>query len=177
MKDHLRLGILEGDDIGHEIVPASVAVAKAAAARTGLAIEWVDVPIGRRALEVARAAAGAHRRHDDEDAGGDAEEEPEEPRRPGLLEDDVQEPARQALEGARAVGVRIRRAADQAGRAVRVALEERPGEGHRRRDARLPRRAVQARLTRTTHARPGQPGRSSRVWLERRYTLVSLDWW
>ena len=49
--DHLKLGILEGDDIGHEVVPASVTVAKAAAERAGLAIEWTDVPIGRRALD------------------------------------------------------------------------------------------------------------------------------
>ena len=47
----LVLGVLEGDDIGHEIVPASVEIAAAAAARTGLDIEWVDLPIGRRALE------------------------------------------------------------------------------------------------------------------------------
>jgi len=50
-KSHLKLGILEGDDIGHEIVPASVRIAKAAAAATGLEIDWVDVPIGRRALD------------------------------------------------------------------------------------------------------------------------------
>jgi 3-isopropylmalate dehydrogenase len=48
----LRLGILEGDDIGHEIVPASVEIAQAAAAAEGLAIDWVDVPIGRRALDI-----------------------------------------------------------------------------------------------------------------------------
>jgi len=47
----LRLGVLEGDDIGHEIVPAAVRVAETAAARTGLAIEWTQVPIGRRALD------------------------------------------------------------------------------------------------------------------------------
>lgn len=51
MTDRLRLGVLEGDDIGHEIVPASVKVAQAAAERAGLAVEWVDVPIGRRALD------------------------------------------------------------------------------------------------------------------------------
>src|SRR3546814_18400677 len=45
-----RLGVLEGDDIGHEIVPAAVRVAEAAAAQTGLAIAWTSVPIGRRAL-------------------------------------------------------------------------------------------------------------------------------
>lgn len=47
----LKLGILEGDDIGHEVVPASVTVAKAAAAKAGLSIDWTDVPIGRRALD------------------------------------------------------------------------------------------------------------------------------
>src|SRR3546814_779731 len=47
----LRLGVLEGDDIGHEIVPAAVRVAKAAAAQSGLTIEWTPVPIGRRALD------------------------------------------------------------------------------------------------------------------------------
>jgi 3-isopropylmalate dehydrogenase len=47
----LRIGILEGDEIGHEIVPASVEIARAAAAAEGLAIDWVDVPIGRRALD------------------------------------------------------------------------------------------------------------------------------
>jgi 3-isopropylmalate dehydrogenase len=33
-KDHLKIGILEGDDIGHEVVPASVRIAKAAAEAT-----------------------------------------------------------------------------------------------------------------------------------------------
>ena len=50
-KTSLRIGILEGDDIGHEVVPASVKIAKAAASAAGMAIEWVDVPIGRRALD------------------------------------------------------------------------------------------------------------------------------
>ncbi|MFC3205741.1 isocitrate/isopropylmalate dehydrogenase family protein [Aquamicrobium soli] len=48
---HLTIGILNGDDIGHEIVPASVRIAKAAAARTGLAIDWRPMPIGHRALD------------------------------------------------------------------------------------------------------------------------------
>jgi 3-isopropylmalate dehydrogenase len=48
---HLTLGILEGDDIGHEVVPAAVEVAKAAAARHGLEIDWRPMPIGRRALD------------------------------------------------------------------------------------------------------------------------------
>jgi 3-isopropylmalate dehydrogenase len=47
----LQIGVLEGDDIGHEIVPASVDVAKAAAKKFGVSIEWRDLPIGRRALE------------------------------------------------------------------------------------------------------------------------------
>src|SRR3954462_1437109 len=46
----LRIGILEGDDIGHEIVPAAVAIAKAAAAKHGLAIDWRPLPIGAAAL-------------------------------------------------------------------------------------------------------------------------------
>jgi 3-isopropylmalate dehydrogenase len=48
---HLTLGILEGDDIGHEVVPAAVAVAKAASAKHGLEIDWRPMPIGRRALD------------------------------------------------------------------------------------------------------------------------------
>ncbi|ATI43536.1 3-isopropylmalate dehydrogenase (plasmid) [Pacificitalea manganoxidans] len=47
----LRLGALNGDDIGHEIVPASVQVAQAAADRAGLQIDWTQVPIGAAALE------------------------------------------------------------------------------------------------------------------------------
>lgn len=48
---HLTIGILEGDDIGHEIVPASVEMVRAAAARFGLEIDWRPTPIGRRALD------------------------------------------------------------------------------------------------------------------------------
>ena len=48
---HLTLGILEGDDIGHEIVPASVRIASAAADRAGLRIHWRPLPIGRKALD------------------------------------------------------------------------------------------------------------------------------
>jgi 3-isopropylmalate dehydrogenase len=47
----LTIGILEGDDIGHEVVPAAVAVARAAAERYGVAIDWRPLPIGRRALD------------------------------------------------------------------------------------------------------------------------------
>ncbi len=45
----LKLGILEGDDIGLEVVPECVKVMKAAAAKTGLAIDWLPVPIARKA--------------------------------------------------------------------------------------------------------------------------------
>ena len=52
MKDaSLVLGVLNGDDIGHEIVPAAVTVAAAAAARHGLRIDWRPLPVGRRALD------------------------------------------------------------------------------------------------------------------------------
>lgn len=47
----LVIGILNGDDIGLEIVPASVEVAKAAAKRHGLSIDWRPTPIGRTALD------------------------------------------------------------------------------------------------------------------------------
>jgi 3-isopropylmalate dehydrogenase len=48
---HLVLGALNGDDIGHEIVPASVQVASAAAEKHGLRIDWKPMPIGRKALD------------------------------------------------------------------------------------------------------------------------------
>jgi 3-isopropylmalate dehydrogenase len=47
----LQIGILEGDDIGLEVVPECVKVMKAAAGKTGLEIEWHAMPIGRRAHE------------------------------------------------------------------------------------------------------------------------------
>jgi 3-isopropylmalate dehydrogenase len=47
----LTIGILEGDDIGHEVVPAAVEVARAAARKHGLEIDWRPMPIGRRALD------------------------------------------------------------------------------------------------------------------------------
>ena len=48
---HLVLGVLNGDDIGHEVVPAAVEVVTAAAARFGLRIDWRPMPIGRSALD------------------------------------------------------------------------------------------------------------------------------
>jgi 3-isopropylmalate dehydrogenase len=47
----LKIGILLGDDIGLEVVPEAVKVMKAAAARTGLQVEWQDLPIGRKGHE------------------------------------------------------------------------------------------------------------------------------
>src|SRR5688572_30213847 len=51
MSRKLKIGILEGDDIGLEVVPECVKVMKAAARKTELGIEWHDVPIGRPALD------------------------------------------------------------------------------------------------------------------------------
>jgi 3-isopropylmalate dehydrogenase len=48
----LKLGILEGDDIGLEVVPECVKVMKEAASRTGLEIDWLPVPIARKAHEL-----------------------------------------------------------------------------------------------------------------------------
>ena len=51
MTTALHIGILDGDDIGLEIVPASVEIARAAAEMHGVAIDWQPLPIGRRALD------------------------------------------------------------------------------------------------------------------------------
>src|SRR5215218_5070778 len=45
-----RLGVLEGDGIGPEIVPAATRVVDAALARTGGAVDWVPLPIGWTAI-------------------------------------------------------------------------------------------------------------------------------
>jgi len=47
----LKVGILEGDDIGLEVVPECVKVMRAAARKTGLEIDWHPVPIGKKALD------------------------------------------------------------------------------------------------------------------------------
>jgi 3-isopropylmalate dehydrogenase len=47
----LKISILEGDDIGLEVVPEAVKVMKAAAAKVGLEIEWQPLPIGRKGHE------------------------------------------------------------------------------------------------------------------------------
>jgi 3-isopropylmalate dehydrogenase len=48
----LKIGILLGDDIGLEVVPEAVKVMKAAAAKTGLEVEWQELPIGKRGHEL-----------------------------------------------------------------------------------------------------------------------------
>jgi 3-isopropylmalate dehydrogenase len=45
-----RLGVLEGDGIGPEIVPAATRVVDAALARTASAVQWVPLPIGWSAI-------------------------------------------------------------------------------------------------------------------------------
>ncbi|OIQ92466.1 homoisocitrate dehydrogenase [mine drainage metagenome] len=47
----MKIGILNGDDIGHEIVPEAVKVMRAAAHVTGVAIDWEPIPIGRAAYD------------------------------------------------------------------------------------------------------------------------------
>ena len=48
----LKIGVLLGDDIGLEVVPEAVKVMKAAAAKTGLRVEWQELPIGKRGHEL-----------------------------------------------------------------------------------------------------------------------------
>ena len=52
MNRPLKIGILEGDDIGLEVVPETIKVMRAAAAqKCGLEIEWHPMPIGRKAYD------------------------------------------------------------------------------------------------------------------------------
>ncbi|MEE8515435.1 MAG: isocitrate/isopropylmalate family dehydrogenase [Alphaproteobacteria bacterium] len=46
-----RLGVLLGDDIGPEVVPEAITVAKAALDAVGVAAQWIDIPIGRAAYD------------------------------------------------------------------------------------------------------------------------------
>jgi 3-isopropylmalate dehydrogenase len=48
----LKIGVLTGDDIGLEVVPEAVKVMTAAAASTGLEVQWSEHPIGRRGHEL-----------------------------------------------------------------------------------------------------------------------------
>jgi 3-isopropylmalate dehydrogenase len=47
----MKIGILPGDDIGLEVVPECVKVMNAAAVRERLAIDWQELPIGKRGHE------------------------------------------------------------------------------------------------------------------------------
>jgi 3-isopropylmalate dehydrogenase len=47
----LKIGVLDGDDIGHEIVPVTVDVMETAAQAAGLEIAWTRLPLGRRAFD------------------------------------------------------------------------------------------------------------------------------
>jgi 3-isopropylmalate dehydrogenase len=47
----LKIGILEGDDIGLEVVPETIKVMRAAAQKCGLEIDWHPMPIGRTAYD------------------------------------------------------------------------------------------------------------------------------
>jgi 3-isopropylmalate dehydrogenase len=47
----LSIGILEGDDIGLEVVPEAVKVMRAAARKCALEIDWHPMPIGRKAYD------------------------------------------------------------------------------------------------------------------------------
>ncbi|MEU6039656.1 isocitrate/isopropylmalate dehydrogenase family protein [Actinomadura sp. NPDC047616] len=50
--DTYRLGVLPGDGIGPEIVPAAVQVVDAALAAAGAgAVEWIELPLGRAAID------------------------------------------------------------------------------------------------------------------------------
>ncbi|MDH3287892.1 MAG: isocitrate/isopropylmalate dehydrogenase family protein [Betaproteobacteria bacterium] len=51
MNRTLKIGILEGDDIGLEVVPEAIKAMRAAAEAVALGIEWFPMPIGRRALD------------------------------------------------------------------------------------------------------------------------------
>ena len=47
----MKIGVLLGDDIGHEVVPECVKVMKAGAAATGLTVDWRPLPIGKHGHE------------------------------------------------------------------------------------------------------------------------------
>jgi 3-isopropylmalate dehydrogenase len=51
MNRALKIGILNGDDIGLEVVPETIKVMKKAAEKTGLPIDWYPLPIGRTAYD------------------------------------------------------------------------------------------------------------------------------
>lgn len=50
-QSQVRLGVMAGDGIGLEVVPAAQAVADAAAHAHGVKLSWVELPFGRRAID------------------------------------------------------------------------------------------------------------------------------
>ncbi|WP_461032882.1 isocitrate/isopropylmalate dehydrogenase family protein [Streptomyces mayteni] len=51
MSTTYRLGVLQGDGIGPEIVPSAVEIATAAGRATGVTVDWVPLPLGATAIE------------------------------------------------------------------------------------------------------------------------------
>lgn len=51
MKKTYSIGVLDGDDIGHEIVPETIRAMRAAIDREGIDVDWQQVPIGRAAYD------------------------------------------------------------------------------------------------------------------------------
>src|SRR5918993_3532636 len=47
----LKIGVMNGDDIGLEVVPETVKVMKAAAAEVALDVEWIDLLLGKKGHE------------------------------------------------------------------------------------------------------------------------------
>src|SRR5688572_28351372 len=43
----LMVGIMNGDDIGLEVVPVTVKVLRAACAEAALDVEWIELPLGK----------------------------------------------------------------------------------------------------------------------------------
>ncbi|MFW0791569.1 isocitrate/isopropylmalate dehydrogenase family protein [Gordonia sp. CPCC 205333] len=57
MGDIVRIGVLHGDGIGPEIVPAAVEVAAKALQRNDIGVEWIELPFGAAAIDSHGTAA------------------------------------------------------------------------------------------------------------------------
>jgi len=51
MKQHYDIGVMNGDDIGLEIVPETIRAMKAAVDKMDVTVNWLDMPIGRLAYD------------------------------------------------------------------------------------------------------------------------------
>lgn len=51
MTQRIRIGLMEGDGIGPEVVPAAARVVDAALAAVGCEVEWIVLPLGRAAID------------------------------------------------------------------------------------------------------------------------------